>query len=369
MNGETLEFLLGGADIGKLPFAAPSCPKLTGRIKAEPEDFVVEEVPAYEFSGDGDHILLYVEKRDVAHGDMLRMLGAALGVRDQDIGTAGTKDRRAVTRQWISVPVACAGALDAGRLAGPEGGPVPGIRVLETTRHTNKLKTGHLRGNRFRILVRDADATLIPELRAAAEIIAANGFPNIFGGQRFGRNMDNVGLGLALLGLGQGGGRGPRVGNFERRMAISAVQSAMFNLWVAARYADGLTRTVLEGDVMAKTATGGMFQSTDPVTDQARFDAGEIAITGPMFGGRMMGAGAVAGERENAILAAAGMDARSFAPAGKLAEGTRRDLVVVPEGLAVDVTPDGALFSFFLPKGCYASVLMREFVTDLRGIG
>jgi len=352
-----------------LPYAAPTCPKLSGRIKTEPEDFVVEEVPAYEFSGVGDHIMLYIEKRDVAGGDMLRLVATVLGIKDGDIGTAGTKDRRAVTRQWISVPAACAAAVESGRLGSPVADGVPGIRLLESTRHTNKLKAGHLRGNRFRILVRDADAGMIPELSAAAELIAKVGFPNIFGSQRFGRNNDNLALGLALLGIDREGGRGPRVGNFERRMAISAIQSALFNLWVKARYDDGLTRTVLDGDIMAKTATGGMFQCSDPVTDQARFDAGEIGITGPMFGNRMMAAAGAAGERETAILAGAGMDGRSFGQAGKLAEGTRRDLVVVPAELSVGAAPGGVLFSFFLPKGCYASVLMREFAADVRGVG
>ncbi len=370
MSGnDTLQFLANGVDMEALPHAAPGCPRINGRIKERPEDFVVEEVPAYPFAGSGDHLLLYIEKRDVAGGDMLRLVGKALGVRDTDIGTAGTKDRRAVTRQWISVPAQAAAAVEAGRLNGPEAGGPTGISLLEMTRHTNKLKAGHLKGNRFRILVRDANPDAIPELTMAAEIISRNGFPNIFGSQRFGRNSDNLATGMALLGMGPDGGRRPRLGNFERRMSISAIQSALFNIWVKARYEDGLTRKVLEGDVMAKTATGGMFVCTDSQTDQARFDTGEIGITGPMFGSKMMAAAAAAGLREEAILTAAGMDAHSFDAAGKLAEGTRRDLVVIPEDLSVQGTGEGILFSFFLPKGCYASVLMREFVEDVRGIG
>lgn len=157
MSGnDTLQFLANGVDMEALPHAAPGCPRINGRIKERPEDFVVEEVPAYPFAGSGDHLLLYIEKRDVAGGDMLRLVGKALGVRDTDIGTAGTKDRRAVTRQWISVPAQAAAAVEAGRLNGPEAGGPTGISLLEMTRHTNKLKAGHLKGNRFRILVRDA---------------------------------------------------------------------------------------------------------------------------------------------------------------------------------------------------------------------
>jgi tRNA pseudouridine13 synthase len=151
-------------------------------------------------------------------------------------------------------------------------------------------------------------------------------------------------------------------------MAVSAIQSALFNLWVKARYDDGLTRTVLEGDVLVKSATGGMFTCESPEVDQARLESGEIGITGPMFGTKMMAAVGPAGEREQAISNASGLDARNWGAVGKLAEGTRRDMVVVPDGLSVTERPEGILFSFALPKGSYASVLMREFVNDTRGI-
>lgn len=364
-----LENILLGADLDALPFAVQDGPDLPGKgrvsgtIKEQPEDFMVEEIQGYPFAGTGDHLMMLIEKTDIAGGDMLRHVSMILGVSDRDIGTAGTKDRRAVTRQWVAVPASC-----EPRVQGLN--EVPGLKVIETIRHTNKLKTGHLKGNRFTILVRNADVSLLPELKKAVEIIAVKGFPNLFGSQRFGRNMDTLILGLDLLGLdlGQQGRRGRRIGGFEKRMAISAVQSALFNVWVKERYAAGLERTILKGDVLAKTVTGGMFTCDDPETDQQRFDNGEVEITGPMFGNKMMAATDVAGEREKAVLDSVGFNDRSFAPAGKLAEGTRRSMNVVPEGLSVEAAENGVVFCFFLPKGCYASVLMREFVLDTRGI-
>ena len=370
-RNQLLDFLRGGADMAALPFASPDTPRVSGAIKTEPEDFMVDEIPAYPFSGEGDHLMLNVRKRDIAGGDMIRIIARAAGIREEEIGTAGTKDRRAVTTQWISLPARAVEERGLFRPDDPDWPGVPGISVIQQTRHTNKLKPGHLRGNRFRIAIRGADTSCIDELKSAAATVSASGFPNLFGSQRFGRNEESLVMGLGVLGIdpsAPGGRHGRRIGNFERRMSVSAVQSALFNLWVKARFADGLSRTVLAGDVLAKTVTGGMFTCEDPDTDQARLEAGEIQITGPMFGTKLMSAQGIAGTREKAIQDAAGLDARAWGAAGKLAEGTRREMVVVPEAMSVDVVDDRIVFDFALPKGSYASVLMREFVNDTRGI-
>src|SRR5690606_12839938 len=124
-----------------------SLPRLTndllgiqGLLKTLPEDFVVEEIPAYEPGGEGEHLFLWVEKRDVPADGLIRHLAQTLGVPRDEIGTAGLKDRRAVTRQFVSVP---ARAIDRIEAAGSES-----IRILAATRHGNKLRSGHLRGNR-----------------------------------------------------------------------------------------------------------------------------------------------------------------------------------------------------------------------------
>src|SRR5206468_5263785 len=131
------------------PLLTADLPGIGGRIKAAPEDFEVEEIPAYEPSGAGDFLYLWVEKRGMGAEYFARQVARRLDIPPGEVGTAGLKDRRAVTRQMVSVPASCAdrvGALDG-----------DGIRVLRVGRHGNKLKPGHLHGNRFRILVRDAD--------------------------------------------------------------------------------------------------------------------------------------------------------------------------------------------------------------------
>ena len=337
-------------DLDGLPRACPARPRVAARIKAVPEDFVVEEVPAYEPEGAGAHLFLWVEKRDCPGGDMLRQLAAALRIDPRDVGTAGTKDRRAVTRQWVSVPAVCepgVATLDIDR-----------VRVLEVRRHGNKLRLGHLRGNRFRILLRGADPAAAGALAATGATLSESGFFNLYGSQRFGRGGETLLRGLDML----GGVAARRMGGFERRMTVSAVQSALFNLYVAERVGRGLAGTALAGDLMAKTETGGLFRVEDVAAEQARLDSREIRVTGPMFGHKMMTPRADALALEASVLDAAGIETAAFKVFQGLAEGTRRPIRVWPSDLAVAAREDGIELSFFLPKGSYASVMLREFV-------
>lgn len=350
------EYLLRASDLDSLPRALPEAPRVAARIKDRPADFVVEEVPAYLPAGEGSHLFLWVEKRDCSGGDLLRRLAAVLGIPVADIGYAGTKDRRAVTRQWLSVPESCERVVSAGVA-------LEGVRVLGVARHRNKLRLGHLRGNRFRILLRGADPAGVPDLAHTAEDLTRSGFPNFFGVQRFGRRGESVALGLDLLAAGTFDAPGfARIGRFERRMALSAVQSALFNLVLRERMVRGLARTVLAGDILARADSGGLFEAVAPEVEQARLDAGEVVLTGPIFGHRSRLASGEPGAIERAVLAEAGLDPSSFRAFTSLARGTRRPFHVRPEDVRVEADPAGIVVSFFLPKGTYASVMLREFV-------
>ncbi|HKA06666.1 MAG TPA: tRNA pseudouridine(13) synthase TruD, partial [Gemmataceae bacterium] len=147
---------------------------------------------------------------------------------------------------------------------------------------------------------------------------------------------------------------------FLRKLALSAAQSLLFNQYLASRLTDGLLRTVLVGDVMAKWPAGGMFTAEDVPTEQARFDRREIVTAGPMFGRKTFRAKAAAAEREAAILAAAGLSRDSFTGFGKLVQGTRRHNLVYIDDLSATWEADGLRLSFTLPAGSYATVLLRE---------
>jgi tRNA pseudouridine13 synthase len=330
------------------PPLTPDLPGVGGRIKVQPDDFEVEEIPAYEPSGTGDHLYLWVEKRGVGPEYFVKQVARRLGVHPADVGTAGLKDRHAVTRQWVSVP----------RQVEPELPQLDGdgIKLLSVSRHTNKLKPGHLRGNRFRILVRDADSARAEALHAVVERIRQLGLPNYYGPQRFGRDGETASLGLAVL----KGERTPRVNPFLRKLALSAAQSLLFNDTLGRRLTEGLFRTVLPGDVMMKWPAGGLFVVEDVPAEQARFDQRETVTGGPMFGAKTFAAKGQTADREATVLADHGLSPESFAGFGKLVQGTRRHNLVYVDDLTAVWEADGLRLAFTLPSGSYATILLRE---------
>jgi tRNA pseudouridine13 synthase len=330
------------------PLLTADLPGIGGRIKSAPEDFEVEEVPAYQPSGTGDYLYLWIEKRAMGAEYFTRQVARRLGLAPGEVGTAGLKDRHAVTRQMVSVPAAAEAKL--GQLDGD------GIRLLSVNRHGNKLKPGHLHGNRFRILIRDPDPTAGQRLVPLVDLLRRDGLPNYYGPQRFGRDGETAHLGLALL-----RGERPKLrGPFLRKLALSAAQSTLFNHYLGRRLADGLFRTVLAGDVMAKWPFGGMFVAEDIGREQERFDGRETVHAGPMFGRKTFAAAATAADRESAILLEAGLSRASFQGFGKLLQGTRRHNLIYLDDLACAAEPEGVRLSVTLPAGSYATVLLIE---------
>ena len=283
-----------------VPLLTGDLPGTSGIVRVSEEDFLVEELPLYEPSGSGEHLYLTVEKRNRTTQDVAREIAQALGARERDVGTAGLKDKRAVTVQRISV-AAKASPEDASKIAGP------GYRVLSAARHGNKLRPGHLRGNRFRIVVRGVVPDALPRAVAICARLREQGAANLFGPQRFGKRGDNAALGHALL-LRETMVRD----RFLRRIALSALQSELFNRCLAARIADNLFATAIDGDVLKKRATGGLFVSTDVETDARRVAAFEVDPAGPLPGQSLFAAEGEALRREQATLAVAGVDPACF---------------------------------------------------------
>ncbi|HYQ80690.1 MAG TPA: tRNA pseudouridine(13) synthase TruD, partial [Anaeromyxobacteraceae bacterium] len=268
----------------------------------------MEEIPAYPPQGSGPHLWLLVEKRGLTTREVVRSLAGALSVPEREAGFAGLKDKQAVTTQWLSFPVAR--DPDPAALGGE------GFRVLQASRHQNKLRTGHLRGNRFRVVVRGGD---LARGRAAAEALAFRGLPNFYGPQRFGAEGDNAEVGRTLL-LGRlDDPRVRRAGRdrFLRRLCISAYQSLLFNRWLAERIADGLFARALPGDVMRRLPAGGFFVCEAPEAEQPRLDRFEISPAGPMFGHKLPPAAGEAAAREARLLQAEGIGLPDFARRGR----------------------------------------------------
>lgn len=328
------------------PLFTADLPGAGGRIRVRNEDFEVDEVPSYEPVGSGDHLYLWVEKRGMAPEFFARTIAQKLGISPGAVGTAGLKDRHAITRQWVSVPKEC--AENIARLDGDA------MRVLKTGLHTNKLKPGHLRGNRFRILIREANRQA--PIETILDRIRTQGLPNYYGPQRFGREGSTVELGWQCL-----AGKAPRrIRPFLFRFALSAVQSLLFNDYLSRRVRDGLFRKVIAGDVMAKWPLGGMFVAREVETEQHRFDARETVTAGPMYGKRTYPAEALAAERESAVLRDNNLSPASFGGFGKLVLGTRRHNLIYLDDLAANWEAEGLRLTFTLPAGSYATVLLAE---------
>ncbi len=340
-----------------------------GRIKCSPEDFVVEELAAYEPSGEGTHLFLKFEKRGLTTDAAVRAITKALGIQMRDVGIAGMKDKVAVTTQWVSVP-APPKTPDLEERA--KALVIDNIKVLDAKRHTNKLKTGHLKGNRFDIIVRDVLADAVDGVLAAMDRIGKEGVPNAFGTQRFGTAGDNAQKAREWL-TGKVRAPGdPRL----RRFHFSALQSAAFNALLDARIADGTWNQPVLGDLLKKEDTGGMFLCTDVQADKERADRGEVCPTGPIVGARMRWPeGEVKALEER--LVAPFLEGVDLERARSLGEGTRRALRLHVTGCSVAQVMNnegvpGAnendnreqlrslRVQFVLPKGAYATTVLAN---------
>ena len=333
-----------------LPYRTPDLPGIGGRIKVEPEDFFVEEIPAYLPSGEGEHLFLWIEKRDISHEFLLRHLAQELGVSPRDVGTAGIKDRRAITRQWISVPRSC-----EDRLAQLER-ELENLRILDVRPHGNKLRTGHLVGNRFRIVIREVGPDAKPAAQAIARRLRHVGFANYYGAQRFGREGKTLRTGWEYL----SGAKRPRRRDSRLRLELSALQSYLFNEALRQRIDDDLLDRVLLGDVMQVVASGGLFLVEEVAAEAERAQTGQTVVTGPIFGPKMKRPAGEVFEREQRVLHQIGLEETAFERFRKLTRGTRRPYLVRPSELEVTDSPDGLCVHLILPPGSYATVVLRE---------
>ena len=337
------------------PYLTGDLPGIGGRIKAEPEHFVVRELPLYEPTGTGEHVYLTLTRKNANTADLTRDLARLLDLRPGAIGTAGRKDRQALVTQTFSLHLP-GDTRPADTIAARVQDELP-VTVESAARHGNKLRMGHLAGNAFEILVTDMEPDVDPVTRARPVIdeLRRRGLPNYFGPQRFGKDGTNPERGREVL-LGRSRPR-------DRSLAdlfISAYQSALFNRWLAARILAGNFERMLAGDVAQRSDSGAPFDVTDPDGETERLLRGEITYTGPLFGKKMRPATGEAGAREAELLEAQGIQPADF----KKATGARRPgRLHLPE-ITLEPTPNGLWFRFQLPRGAYATALLREILKN-----
>ena len=284
------------------------------RVASCPEDFVVDEIPLYAPSGEGEHTFVQVEKRLRNTEQVASELARLAGVRPREVGYAGRKDRVAVTRQWFSVP-----GLAPERARGARG---EGWQALQAASHRHRLRVGQLRGNRFELVVRELAPDDPARVEARLARASSVGVPNRFGHQRFGREADNAERGARIL-----CGEAP-VGERRRaRFLLSALQAEAFNRVLADR--PGPLDRVEAGDLAMLHASGGCFRVEDVARECERAARFEISATGPIFGTRMLEPQGEPGRREARQLRALGVPepAALRPPRGLRLRGARRALL------------------------------------------
>lgn len=400
-------------------------PGVGGRIKVRPEDFIVDEIPLYDPSGEGEHVYVGVRKIGVSHGEMIQALQAHFNVREVAIGFAGMKDKVGVTQQTVSIhlpdqqrEIRVPATLLDGR-----------IELLWAMRHGNKIRRGHLKGNRFVIRIRDIDPLKAPSIRRHLVELERRGVPDYYGYQRFGYRRNNHLLGLLLLRqewqamldelLGSRGssfpphqrerrelydagrlhealsqwtrndraerialqsliaGRPPRenilgIGQHALGFWVSALQSYLFNRVLDYRLEAGLFDRLIDGDLAWKHDTRCVFPVTAELlaegTLEDRIRDFEISPSGPIWGSGMMRVSGAAAEIDLMGMAEAGLDPGVFDQARYGLEGTRRPLRARVQNVQIDsgVDEHGAYvrLAFDLPRGAYATVLLREIMGD-----
>jgi tRNA pseudouridine13 synthase len=328
-------------------------PRVGGRYKERIEDFEVEEVPSYEPSGDGTHTWLWIEKRGLSTLDAMKVLAGVVAANQRDFGYAGMKDAQAVTRQWVSVE-----HVDPARF---EGVAADGVKVLRVDKHGNKLKPGHLTGNRFSILLRGAAASAADALRDNVAWCAEKGVPNYFGEQRFGKRGANLDQGLAILRSRKPKRKAYSYAPRILKLLLSAVQSEVFNRVLIARLAS--YDRLLDGDLAWIHANGASFTVQDLEAEQRRCAAFEVSPSGPLPGPKTLWAGGEAQKFEEQVMAEMELSAAAFAPF-RSHPGGRRSLRLPVHEAEVTTENEGLRLRFRLPAGAYATSVLRQLLTD-----
>ena len=327
-----------------------------GRIRANPEDFRVDEILGYEASGAGEHVFLIVRKRNLNTQDLVRRIARLAGVPQKDIGYAGLKDKVAVTTQSFTVRLAGKPAPDWSALENEA------VRVLSAQPHHRKIRRGSLRANRFRILLRDFEGSRT-NIEQRLSVLASHGVPNYFGPQRFGVEGRNLQRAHALF-----SGQTKRLRRDQRSLLLSTVRSWLFNLLLAERVRQQTWDQPLAGDVYQLDGAQQIFlPERDDRRIADRVKILDIHPTGPLAGraSRATAPTDAVARLERELLADYAFWTEGLERAGLDAD--RRALRLRVRELTWSFADEDLCLSFTLEAGAYATTVLREVIETFRG--
>jgi len=321
-------------------------PLASGILRTHAEDYVVNEIPLLEPDGEGEHVWLKIRKRHTNTDYIAKLLQKLANVKSMAVSYAGMKDRHALTTQWFSVHLPGVDEPDWQSLANDE------IEIIESKRHSRKLRRGTLLGNQFEIQIRnvDVDSELLAQ---RASLIKKHGVPNYFSRQRFGHAGANINKAHAMF----SGDR--RIKRHQRSIYLSSARSMLFNHILAQRVEAGDWNALQVGDVCLRTGKRGFFL-VDELNDEftQRLEAGEIHPTAPLWGQGELPVEYEVKKLEEQLPIDFPDWCAGLEKAGLKME--RRSLRLVPEAFSCDKNDDGVSVSFNLPAGCYATSVIRE---------
>lgn len=350
--------------------------QLDYQLKCQPEDFVVREEMNHVFSGHGEHLWLFVRKRNLTTDVVRSLLARVFDVSPAQVGYAGKKDRQAITFQWFSVHLP--GRADSMRDQVKdllqeflEARPLyhgETLTVEQAHVHQKKCQVGCHQGNFFEIQVSTKQVLTDDQLKSAADSVQQHGFPNLFGEQRFGHDGENLEtLEQSLLKA-----KKAKPGRLKPKdaWACSQIRSYLFNQVTLQRLQWPGWPAVVPGDIMNLTGSGSHFTLAVDASEQeiaecnARASSGDISITGPLFGNQS--SSSAEGEMqllEARVLQTLTEPARNVLH--RLQSHSRRPLIIRPKTFEITATKAGYACKLWLPKGAYATVCVDYFHRSL----
>ncbi len=328
-----------------LLFYATDTPGINGRIKERPEDFIVVENSVIGRDDSGNHLVLIVWKKDLSTREVIDIISDKFRIPKKAIGVAGLKDKRAIAVQKISIPYK--------KVDLKEIGVEDRLKVLGSFRTRRKVRIGYLKGNFFKVRLRSVKN--IDFIEDTTSQLSKRGCPNYYGYQRFGGKNRNHELGRLLL-KGEYEEFSTRMGLRRRisgirdllrldlrllRFFINSYQSYLFNLMVSERMKRGHPlNEFIEGDFVkgGKPALPIIgYKSKIP-----KGEAGEIVLS--------------VLEKEEVSPGDFNLEVRKLREKGGL-----RKIPMSYKLLKVKAEDEDLLISFWLEKGSYATILLREF--------
>lgn len=322
-------------------------PQQCARLKAEFSDFIVREELGYDLSGEGEFVAVKIRKTNANTLFVGEKLAAFAGISAKNMSYAGLKDRHAVTEQWFCLHLAGKETPDFSTFS------LEGVEILEVTRHNRKIRVGSLQGNHFEILLRDLSESAV--LNERLQQLAQHGFPNYFTEQRFGRDGHNLTQALRWA-----NGEIQVKDRKKRSFYLSAARSELFNLIVSQRIADGLSQTVISGDVLQLQGSHSWFvaQADELTALQVRLAQNDVGLTAPLIGSKELASQDQALAREQAVVAQ--HQALVELMHKEQLQNARRLMVAKAQHFTWQFEAEGLRLQFYLDSGSYATALVRE---------